>query len=133
MPFDGKDVPNLVALEKLETVRALLGDRQQWCKDSLINAFGQMCILGALRRVDAEGALRAPILAAVREVTGKTFRSVERFNDHPRTTHATVLQVLDRTREGLSSGGYAAGDQDGPWGRWRSACRYYITAALMKV
>lgn len=133
MPFDGKDAPNLLALEKLETARELLSDQRRWCKDSLINAFGQMCILGALRRVDAEDELRSPILAAAREVTGKTFRSIERFNDHPRTTHATVLQVLDRARDGLASGRYVVGGQAGLLGRWRSACRRYVTAALMQV
>jgi len=133
MPFDGVDAPNLLALEKLEDARELLGDQRRWCKGSLINAFGQMCILGVLRRVDAEDALRAPILAAVRDVTGKTFRSIERFNDHHRTTHTTILQVFDRTREGLLSGRYVAGEQRGFFSRWRSACRRCVTAALIKI
>lgn len=130
MPFDGVDAPDLVALDKLEATRELLANQQRWCKGSLINAFGQMCILGALRRAEAEDALSAPILAAIREVTGKTFGSIERFNDHHGTTHATVLQVFDRTRDGLLSGRYVAGGQPNILARWRSACRHYVTAAL---
>ncbi|HKX08015.1 MAG TPA: hypothetical protein VJN67_07460 [Stellaceae bacterium] len=130
MPFDGVEAPDLVALDKLEATRELIANQQRWCKGSLINAFGQMCILGALRRAEAEDELSAPMLAAIRDVTGKTFRSIERFNDHHATTHAMVMQVFDQTRQGLLSGHYVAGRQPSVLGRWRSVCRRYVTAPL---
>jgi hypothetical protein len=35
-------------------------------------------------------------------VTRVPFESIDAFNDHPATTHATVLTVLQRVREDLS-------------------------------
>lgn len=133
MPFDGKESPNLLALAKLGIARDLVSDPRRWCKGSLINAAGQMCILGALRRADAEEELKPLILSAAREITGRSFRSIERFNDHDKTTHATILLVLDRTREELASGRYAVGMHSGTFGRWQSLCRRYVTATLLKV
>jgi hypothetical protein len=132
MPFDGLSSPNLLALEKLEIARELLSDPRRWCKGSLINEFGQMCTLAALRRVGAEDELKPLILSAARDVTGRTFRSIERFNDHHKTTHATVLQVLDRTRAELASGRYVAGVPTGGFHRWRAACRRFVTATILQ-
>jgi hypothetical protein len=133
MPFDGLSSPNLLALEKLEIVRELLSDPRRWCKGSLVNEFGQMCTLAALRRVGAEEELKPLILAAARDVTGRTFRSIERFNDHHKTTHATVLQVLDRTRAELLSGRCLVSAQTGYVHRWRSACRRFVTATMLSI
>ena len=133
MPFDGLTSPNLVALEKLEIARELLGDPRRWCKGSLMNEFGQMCTLAALRRVDAEDELKPLILMAAHEVTGRTFRSIERFNDHHKTTHAMVLQVLDRTRAELVSGRYRVGSPASLFNRWRSVCRRFVTTSILKV
>jgi hypothetical protein len=132
MPFDGLSSPNLLALEKLDGARELLSDPRRWCKGSLVNEFGQMCTLAALRRVGAEDELKPLILMVARDVTGRTFRSIERFNDHHRTTHATVLQVLDRTRAELVSGRYHAGAPTGYLHRWRSACRRLVTATVLR-
>src|SRR5262249_61819719 len=79
MPFDGKESPNLLALAKLGIARDLVSDPRRWCKGSLINAAGARGILGALRRADAEEELKPLILSAAREITGRSFRSIERF------------------------------------------------------
>lgn len=130
MPFDGAESPNLLILGRLEVARELLSDQRRWCKGSLINAAGQMCLLGALRRAGVEEELKPLLLNAVREVTGRSFRSVERFNDHSKTTHATVLQVLDQTRQGIATGRYRVGRRSGPLVRWRSFCRSLVAHAF---
>jgi hypothetical protein len=133
MPFDGLSSPNLLALEKLDSARELLSDPRRWCKGSLVNEFGQMCTLAALRRVGAEEELKPLILSAARDVTGRTFRSIERFNDHHKTTHATVLQVFDRSRVELVSGRYHADAPGGYFYRWRLGCRRLFTDTMMRV
>lgn len=107
MPFDGSESPRILVLGKLDAAIEFLDDEKRWCKGSLLNLAGQMCLLGALRRVEAEEELKPLILDAAREVTGRRFRSVEKFNDHAKTTHATVMSVLHRTRLGIESGRYA--------------------------
>jgi hypothetical protein len=107
MPFDGTESPRLLVLGKLDAAIEFLDDEKRWCKGSLLNLAGQMCLLGALRRVEAEEELKPLILSAAREVTGRRFRSIEKFNDHARTTHTTVMAVLSRTRLGIESGRYA--------------------------
>ena len=106
MPFDGTESPRFLVLGKLDAAIEFLEDEKRWCKGSLLNLAGQMCLLGALRRVDAEDELKPLILSAAREVTSRRFRSIEKFNDHAKTTHATVMAVLYRTRLGLESGRY---------------------------
>ncbi len=101
MPFDATpyEIRNQ-ALEKMDKVIWLLGDKRRWCKGALRTPDGRHCILGALDVADASD-LRDPLLCAIREVTGRA-RSIESFNDHPLTTHADVLKVLLRAREGLA-------------------------------
>ena len=131
MPFDGVASPSLLVLGNLEIAREMLSDPRGWCKGSLINAAGQMCVLAVLRHVNAEKELKPLILTAAREVTGRPFRSIERFNDHHKTTHATVLQVLDRTREGLASGRYVLGRRSA-YARLRGACSHFFAATLQR-
>ena len=107
MPFDGAESPRILVLGQIDAAMELLDDEKDWCKGSLLNLAGQMCLLGALRRVEAEEELKPLILSAAREVTGRRFRSIEKFNDHAKTTHAAMLAVLHRTRLGIESGRYA--------------------------
>ncbi len=123
MPFDGAEYPNLEVLGKLEATRELLSDQQRWCQGLLVNVAGQMCLLAALRRSGAGNELTSLVLTAAREVTGRSFRSIERFNDHKTTTHVIVLQVLDRTRDGLVSGRYVTDGNPGVLARCRDVCR----------
>ncbi len=105
MPFDpGHQELRVTALEKIDRVIGLLGDRERWCKGALKTDDGRMCILGAVREADAELLLYAPILRAVREVTGNAYRHIEKFNDSWLTSHALVLDVLDHVREELAVG-----------------------------
>jgi hypothetical protein len=99
MPFDGTDLQSNELITTLESVTSLIKDQQWWCKGMLVNQRGQMCLRGAMRARRAESALAPVVLRAVADVTGRPFQTIERFNDDSRTTHAVVLQVLDRTRE----------------------------------
>lgn len=104
MPFDGTNLPSIDALEKLDAVMHLLHDESRWCKRALVNAEGQMCLMGALRSAGSDAALKPHILYAIQEVTGARFRTIESFNDHRYTTHAVVLEVLRRTGANIALG-----------------------------
>jgi len=101
MPFDeGRYRERDDPLEKLDKVIALLATEDRWCKFFGLSGDGRRCLWGALWAEDAAAILEAPVLRAVRQVTGFPFESVDAFNDHPATTHATVLTVLHRVRHG---------------------------------
>jgi hypothetical protein len=123
MPFDGRVYEDrIVALEKIDRVIDLLASEDRWCKGLLQSSDGRRCILGAMQDADAVAVLRKPILQAIREVTGTSYRQIERFNDCGTTTHALVLQVLHQTRRNILSGelgsGVARPSAMASW-RWR--------------
>lgn len=101
MPFDGTQSPRLIAYEKIEEVVKLIGSEDRWCKGSLSTLDGRRCLVAAMQTVHAQQMLEPIVLHAIREVTGKHFRRIERFNDHRTTSHATVMQVLGRARDSL--------------------------------
>jgi hypothetical protein len=47
-------------------------------------------------------------LRAINEVTGRHYRRIESFNDHPDTDHGQVVEVLARARDDLVAGRLAA-------------------------
>lgn len=105
MPFDPVHHElRLDALERIERVIDLLDSEERWCKGKLRTDEGRFCILGAVREADAELLLYGPILRAIREVTGHAYRQIEKFNDSWLTTHALVIDVLERARQDLESG-----------------------------
>jgi hypothetical protein len=101
MPFDGTQAPRLIAYEKIEEVMKLIGSEDRWCKGSLSTLDGRRCLVAAMQTVHAQQMLEPIVLHAIRDVTGKNFRRIERFNDHRTTSHATVMQVLGRARDSL--------------------------------
>lgn len=110
MPFDGREFEqsNLM-LEKLDSVIDLLSSEDKWCKYQVRTNDGRRCIMGVLIDVDGAALLADPILAAARELTGKSHGRVERFNDHRKTDHRLVLAVLRRARENLLLGKMTSG------------------------
>jgi hypothetical protein len=130
MPFDpaGHEL-RVEALEKIERVIDLLNERDRWCKRSFETEDGRMCILGAVRAVDGELLLYAPILRAIRAVTGHGYRRIEAFNDEWLTSHAQVLEVLDQVRQDLMLGLVPAVGREPPPSRpprrdWWRALRF---------
>ena len=104
MPFDGSQYEGRnPALDKMDRVIDLLGDERRWCKGFVKTPDGRYCILGAMQAVLAELALAEPILLAISQVTGRHQR-IDRFNDHPFTTHALVVKVLWQARENIVNG-----------------------------
>jgi hypothetical protein len=105
MPFDpaGHEL-RVEALEKIERVIDLINERGRWCKGTFKTGDGRMCILGAVREADAELLLYAPILRAIRGVTGHGYRRIEAFNDEWLTDHRLVLEVLEQVRRDLTLG-----------------------------
>jgi hypothetical protein len=79
-----------------------LGGMKPWCKGRLSTYDGRHCIRGALLEADGLGTLGPIVLRAINEVTGRHYRSIEAFNDHPNTDHAQVVEVLARTRADLA-------------------------------
>ena len=122
MPFDGNDDESRIGiLDKLEDVIALLSDKRRWCQGQLQTADGRYCIGGAMMAVGATLALRPPILQAIEQVTGLDYARIERFNDHPQTTHGLVMKVLHKARENIMGGAVAARAVEhriGPSARW---------------
>jgi len=107
MPLDQTNFPNHHALEGLNKVRSLIGREDQWCKQQLQSHDGRRCMLGAMLEAGAAVELKDPIMKAIKQVTGRPFIRIEMFNDHPLTTHALVLRVLDRAETNIILGDYA--------------------------
>ena len=102
MPFDGTGYEGSVeALEKMDKVIDFLSDQRHWCKKQLQTPDGRRCILGAMNAADATHVLKAPILRAIKQLTGRDYQRIETFNDHPLTTHALVVRVLHQARENV--------------------------------
>ena len=101
MPFDGSGYERRIqVLDKMDKVIDLLSDERRWCKKVLKTPDGRYCILGAIRAVHAGEELVEPITLAINQVTGR-MRSIHAFNDHPLTTHALVMKVLQQARENV--------------------------------
>jgi hypothetical protein len=101
VPFDSAAFSGHPILETLDRVIALLARPRGWCKGTLHTTDGRHCLIGAIGRLgDVEG-LHDAILKAVRQVTGRRYGYLVRFNDDPHTTHAEVCDVLRRTRRNI--------------------------------
>jgi hypothetical protein len=109
MPFDGIGCEGRIeALDKVDKVIDLLAREDRWCKQQLRSYDGRRCILGAMMAADATIALKEPILAAIKQVTGRDYLRIEMFNDHPLTTHGMVVKVLHQARDNIVTGTIAA-------------------------
>jgi hypothetical protein len=104
MPFDGLAFVDQESLDKIERVIDLISTPAKWCKGSERNRAGQYCIRGAMIAAGALDTLEPVVLQSIHEVAGRHFRRVEEFNDHPRTTHCQVIEVLDRARAKIIEG-----------------------------
>jgi hypothetical protein len=105
MPFDGTGLEGRIeALDKMDKVLDLLAREDRWCKQQLRSYDGRRCILGAMMAVDATIALKEPILMAIKQVTGRDYLRIEMFNDHPLTSHALVVKVLQQARDNIVNG-----------------------------
>lgn len=105
MPFDGRAFGcRGEMLGQLEVATDLLRTEDRWCKRTLETTDGRRCVLGALMHVGGNAQLGEVILCAARELTGKSYRGVEAFNDDPATSHALILAVLNRSRDIILSG-----------------------------
>ena len=103
MPLDGTHLELFgnYPLARLGAVESLLATEQQWCKGKLRDDRGRRCLLGAMQAVEAQQILEPIILRAAREVGGKYYRRIERFNDDPHITHADILRALRLARENI--------------------------------
>jgi hypothetical protein len=107
MPFDGVGLGFDDRMHKIDRVINLLATPERWCKGRFKTYDGRHCIRAAIMAVDG-AALRPVVLRAINEVTGRHYRSIESFNDHPDTDHARVVEVLARARTDLAVGHLAA-------------------------
>ncbi len=96
MPFDGVGFGFDDRMSKIDKVINLLATPDRWCKGTLRTHDGRHCIRGAIMAVDGVGTLQPMVLRAINEVTGRHYRRIESFNDHPDTDHARVVEVLAR-------------------------------------
>jgi hypothetical protein len=101
MPFDGAGVVVPDRLNQIENVIQLIDAPEKWCKGRRRKRDGRFCVYGALVEVNAR-SLTPVLLQAIHEVTGRRYYCVEVFNDDIGTTHAVVLRVLNRARDGFA-------------------------------
>jgi hypothetical protein len=104
MPFDGVGLGLDERVGKIDKVIDLLATPDKWCKGTLKTHDGRRCIRGAIMAVDGVGTLQPVVLRAINEVTGRHYRRIESFNDHPDTDHVQVVEVLARARDDLVAG-----------------------------
>ena len=104
MPFDGVGLGLDDRVGKIDRVIDLLGTSDRWCKGTLKTHDGRRCIRGAIMAVDGVGTLQPVVLRAINEVTGRHYRRIESFNDHPDTHHGQVVEVLERARDDMIAG-----------------------------
>jgi len=104
MPFDGVGLGLDERVGKIDKVIELLATPDRWCKGTLKTHDGRRCIRGAIMAVDGVGTLQPVVLRAINEVTGRHYRRIESFNDHPDTDHSQVAEVLSRARDDLVAG-----------------------------
>jgi hypothetical protein len=104
MPFDGVGFASPKSLEQIDAVIERLGTPEKWCKGALRSHDGRYCIRGAVRAVGGAELLEPIILQAIGEVAGSRFGRIESFNDHPNTSHAQVVAVLERARDNIAAG-----------------------------
>src|SRR5260370_6100560 len=107
MPFDVIGLGLDERIGKMDKVIDLLGTPDRWCKGTLKTHDGRRCIRGAIMAVDGVGTLQPGVLRAINEVTGRHYRRIESFNDHPDTVHAQVVEVLARPRIDMAAGDLA--------------------------
>jgi len=108
MPFDGVGFGFDDRMSKIDKVINLLATPDRWCKGTLRTHDGRHCIRGAIMAVDGVGTLQPVVLRAINEVTGRHYRRIESFNDHPDTDHTQVVEVLARARIDMAAGHLAA-------------------------
>jgi hypothetical protein len=101
MPLDGSAASDMLALDQLDRVTRSIREPDLWCQQQLRSFDGRRCLLGAMMAADANVTLKAPILAAIKQVTGRDYLRIEMFNDHPLTTHGLVMRVLKQARVNL--------------------------------
>jgi hypothetical protein len=129
MPFDGAVYEGRVrSLDKVDKVIDLLSDETRWCKRQLQTLDGRHCIAGAMIAADATTELKKVILLAIEQVTGDYYRHIEAFNDHPRTTHALVVRVLQQARENVLSDSPTVTKR--PIGTWARFGRFFGSGSL---
>lgn len=85
--------------------RELLSDPAKWCKGAFVSN-GAFCIAGAvgMRAFKDEEPLADKAVTRISGLLPPEFASVSTFNDHPSTTHADVLALLDRALSRVESG-----------------------------
>lgn len=98
MPFDGAEFGGSRQLELIDDAIALLSDERRWRKGKLASGGQSWSILGAMQLVGAEAELKVPVLRAIRELTRRRYRRIDKFNDARTTNHALVVAVLYRAR-----------------------------------
>jgi hypothetical protein len=104
MPFDGVGFASPKSLDQIDAVIERLATPEKWCKGALRSHDGRYCIRGAVRAVGGAELLEPIILQAIGEVAGSRFGRIESFNDHPNTSHAQVIAVLERARDNIVAG-----------------------------
>jgi hypothetical protein len=104
MPFDGVGFPANEYLQKIDAVVDLIGAPERWGKGGFRSHDGRYCLRGAIRTLDKSEILGPVVLDAIKQVTGRNYFTIEKFNDSHSTNHAMVLAVMAKARENIAAG-----------------------------
>lgn len=102
----------MTILENLEETKKLLSDPGRWCQGAAaLNSEGRFvspiekyavswCLIGALRKTAHLCGLGEVVTETTDFIRKEVlYRFISGFNDDPRTSHADVLNLLDRAIE----------------------------------
>ena len=104
MPFDGVGFSANEYSQKIDAVVDLIGPPERWGKGTFRTKDGRYCLRGAIRKLDKSEVLGPVVLDTINQVTGRSYVTIERFNDSSLTNHAMILTVLARARENIVAG-----------------------------
>jgi len=84
------------AHDVLVKARALIADPERWIKKTMKDDEGRMCMVQAIKEVDAIGVGGVDAIMALERYTQMP---PSKFNDLDKTTHADVIRIFDQAIE----------------------------------
>lgn len=100
MPLDFTGHPNAEAIRIVEKMEQILATPDKWCKNTLCDAKGARCLIGALYAENIPEdwqAKQSALVAMSQEALERGYFSeckVVDFNNDPKTTHADIIDFL---------------------------------------
>lgn len=96
-------------LDVLRSARKFLSNEDRWCKNVLVDPCGRRCLMGAMSNYVPDewssGLYDAVCVVETHVPSAYSGMGLAVFNDAESTTHANVLDLLDRAIAAEEAGG----------------------------